>query len=67
MRLAGIVGLKSDGKRKGLSVGLANEVIKEFKKKQFEGFSKVIYFEDSGRKITKKGSPAKKPATAKVK
>ena len=67
MRIAGIVGVKSDGKSKGLSVGIANEIKKEFNEKSFEGFPKVIYFEDGGRKIMKKGSPAKKPSTAKVK
>jgi len=66
MKVAGIAGIKQDGSIQGLGIGEAGKILKQYKEKEFVGLSKVYYFDNFGRRISKAVKPAPaKPAPAK--
>ena len=67
MKVGGIAGQKADGSIQGLGIGDSTTMLKKFKKEKFAGFAKVIFLDNFGRRISKRGStpPPPKPAPAK--
>ena len=64
MRIGSIVGIK-DGKISPIDAGNASLMKSDFKKKNYSGYDKVIYFDSSSGSISKKPEPVKKPEVKK--